>query len=193
MNRQSRQFEYMSLDDFEELLADKPADEKWELISGRVVRMMVGARWEHNRIIANLLTSLMSSLRAKGSSCRPFSETFYLKDHALDLAALPDVIVRCGSLDADATSLNDPVVLVEVVSKGSEQRDRWEKWGSYQHLGSLKHYVLVERDRIAIDVIDRMETGWFNRPRLEASADLLKLPAIDFEMSVAEVYRDVFA
>jgi hypothetical protein len=28
----------MSLDDFEELLPDKPADEKWELIGGRVVR-----------------------------------------------------------------------------------------------------------------------------------------------------------
>ena len=101
--------------------------------------------------------------------------------------------MRSGSLDAGATSLNDPVVLVEVVSKGSEQRDRLEKWGAYQHLVSLKHYVLVVRDRMAIDVIDRVEGGWFNRPRLETAADLLKLPAIDFEMSVAEVYRDVFA
>ncbi len=37
MNRISSQYEYMSLDDFEELLADKPADEKWELLGGRVV------------------------------------------------------------------------------------------------------------------------------------------------------------
>jgi hypothetical protein len=29
----------MSLDDFEELLADKPADEKWELLGGRVLRL----------------------------------------------------------------------------------------------------------------------------------------------------------
>ena len=46
VSRFSSQYEYMSLDDFEERLADKPADEKWELIGGRVVRMMVGARWE---------------------------------------------------------------------------------------------------------------------------------------------------
>ena len=38
VNRPSSQYEYMSLDDFEELLADKPADEKWELLGGRVVR-----------------------------------------------------------------------------------------------------------------------------------------------------------
>ena len=39
VNRLSSQYEYMSLDDFEELLADKPADEKWELLGGRVVRL----------------------------------------------------------------------------------------------------------------------------------------------------------
>ncbi len=31
------QFEYMSLDDFEELLLDKPENEKWELIGGRII------------------------------------------------------------------------------------------------------------------------------------------------------------
>jgi hypothetical protein len=51
----------MSLDDFEELLPDKPADEKWGLIGGRVVRMMVGARWEHNRI-----TRLLSPRLCRG-------------------------------------------------------------------------------------------------------------------------------
>lgn len=71
VNRPSSQYEYMSLDDFEELLADKPADEKWELISGRVVRMMVGARQEHNRICQNIATAMMTDLRRKGSDCRP--------------------------------------------------------------------------------------------------------------------------
>jgi hypothetical protein len=36
--------EWMSLDDFEEMLADKPAHAKWESINGRVIRGMVGAR-----------------------------------------------------------------------------------------------------------------------------------------------------
>ena len=53
MNRPALKAPLMSLDDFEELLADAPEDERWELISGRVVRMMVGARWEHNRIIVS--------------------------------------------------------------------------------------------------------------------------------------------
>ena len=132
MSRLSKRYEYMSLDDFEELLLDKPADEKWELIGGRVIRGMVGARWEHNRIVANILSTLMNGLRGKGSDCRPFAETFWLKQRFLDLAVFPDVMVRCGPLPPDAISLDDPVVLFEVLSKGSVQRDRLEKWALYQ-------------------------------------------------------------
>ena len=40
MSRLDDQYGYMDLDDFEELLPDKPRDEKWELIGGRVVKMM---------------------------------------------------------------------------------------------------------------------------------------------------------
>jgi Uma2 family endonuclease len=193
VNRPSSQYEYMSLDDFEELLPDKPADEKWELIGGRVVRMMVGARWEHKRIIQNLTVALMNEFRGRGSDCRPFDETFWLKERLLDLACFPDVMVRCGPLPPDATSIGDPVVLIEVVSKGSAQRDRWEKWGLYQRLPSLQHYVLVERDHLAVDVIDRVEGGFFERPRLDAIEKTLRLPAIEFQMTLAEIYRDVIA
>jgi len=193
VNRPSSQYEYMSLGDFEELLPDKPADEKWELIGGRVVRMMVGARWEHNYIIQNISAAMMTDFRRRESDCRPFSATFWLKERLLDLACFPDVMVRRGRLPPAATSIDDPIVLVEVVTKGSAQRDRWEKWGLYQRLPSLQHYVLVERDHLAVDVIDRVEGGFFERPRLGAIGDTLRLPAIEFEMSLAEIYRDVIA
>ena len=70
MNRPDEQFKPMSLDDVEELLADQPDGERWEPIAGRVVRMMVGARWEHNRIIGNLDFELRRKLQAVGSPCR---------------------------------------------------------------------------------------------------------------------------
>lgn len=184
-------FEYMSLDDFEEYLADKPANEKWELLGGRVVKMMVGARWEHNRIVQNITTAMMIDFRRRGSDCRPFAETFYLKQRFMDLAALPDVMVRCGPLDKEATSLSDPAVLVEVASSGTARRDRGEKWSLYKRLPSLQHYVIVARDEVAIDVLDRQGDGWLERPTLTNPSALLTLPAIGFEMPVAEVYRDV--
>lgn len=191
MNRPSSQYEYMSLDDFEELLADKPADEKWELIGGRVVRMMVGARWEHNYIIQNLSTGLRERLRASGSPCRTLVETFRLRDKPTESSTLPDVIVHCRPLEPGASALNDPTVLVEVMSEGSKARDRFEKWAIYQKLASLRHYALVERDRPHIEIFDRVGEVWSGVRILDGLEATLDLPAIGVSVPLAEIYRDV--
>ena len=70
MPNRAFKFETMSADDFEELILDMPADEKWELIGGRVIRSMFGARWEHKRIVQNITVAMMNDFRGKRSACR---------------------------------------------------------------------------------------------------------------------------
>lgn len=185
-------FRYMDLDDFEEYLADKPSDEKWELIGGRVVKMMVGARWTHHRLVQNINYVITDRLRRSGSDCRTFTETFWLKQRFLRLAVFPDVMVQCGPPDRDATAIDDPVVLFEVVSPGSEARDRFEKASLYRRLPALRHYVMVERDIPSVDIITRQgERAWLEEETVEGLEGVLRLPAIDIELPLAEIYRDV--
>lgn len=191
MSQRSDQYDYMDLDDFEELLADMPSDQRWELIGGRVVKMMVGARWQHNFIIQNVAFGLRERFRAQSSPCRTFTETFFLKSRKLNSAMLPDVIVRRGALDQNATSLDDPKVLVEVVSPGSEGRDRVEKWKVYRRLATLEHYVLIERDEAAVDVFDRAGEAWASRRTIEGLDATLELPAVQASLPLAEIFRDV--
>ena len=193
MSRLDDQYDYMDLDDFEELLADKPRDEKWELIGGRVVKMITGARWEHHFIIQNLNFALTGQLRGKGSACRVFTESFRLKERSFDSSVLPDVIVRRGPMLPGATSLNDPTVLVEVLSNGSVGRDRVEKWRVHQRLPSLQHYVLIERDKPVIEVFDRAGEAWFKERMIEGLDATLELSAIDVSIPLAEIYRDVLS
>jgi Uma2 family endonuclease len=185
--------EYMSFDDFEELLQDKPEDARWELINGRVIRGMVGAVFEHHAIIGNLDLAISNHLRENGRECRTYRETFYLKERMNDLSALPDLMVRCGPHPRGATSVDDPTILVEIVSPGSLNRDRLEKRIAYQALPSLQSYVLIERDQVMIDVYQRTPAGFVGAAPLQQLTDVLELPAIDFEMTVAEVYGDVFS
>ena len=191
MGNASANFEMMEFDDFEELLADKPRNERWELIGGRVVRMMVGARWEHGRIVQNISRQLGNQFEAAGSSCQVFTETFYMKSLRLDAAMLPDVMVVCRDLDPGATSTEDPVVLVEVLSAGTEARDRFEKWHVYQQLASLRHYVLVKRDRPHIEVFDRVEGTWSGLRVRDGLDATLELPAIEASLPLADIYRRV--
>lgn len=189
MSQRSDQYDYMDLDDFAELLADKPRDERWELIGGRVVKMMVGARWEHHLIIQNLAFGLRQ--RLTGTGYRVFTETFFMKSKAVESATLPDIMVRCGPLEAGATSFDDPKAVVEVVSLRSASRDRTETWKVYRKLASLDHYVIVERDQAAIDVLDRSGEAWASRRTLEGLDATLDLPTLGLSVPLAEIYRDV--
>ena len=182
MPNRTFKFETMSADDFEDLILDMPADERWELIGGRVVRGMVGARWEHHRLVQNISFALMQHFRAMNSTCRPYNETFWLKEKLLDLQVFPDVMVRCGPLEPGAVHLSDPVVIVEVLSPGTEARDRHEKWALYQKLDSVKHYVLVARDKASLDIF------WL---RDESLADSDNLPAP--EVIAQEIVDDLEA
>lgn len=183
----------MALDDFEELLVDRPHDEKWELIGGRVVRMVVGAPWEHHDIVHNLTVGLSNRLRERGSGCRVFAETFFMKSKALESATLPDLLVRCGSLPAGATSVDDPVVLIEVMSAGTAGRDRGEKWRVYRKLASLQHYVLVDRDEALVEVFDRQGEAWASLRTLEGLDAVLELPALALSIPLAEIDADVLS
>lgn len=193
MNLHRQRYETMSLDDFEELLADKPADEKWELIGGRVVRMMVGARWEHNYLIQNIAHGIRERLRARNSPCRTLAESFRVRHEAQDSSLLPDVIVHCRPLEPGASWLDDPTVLVEVLSEGSRARDRLEKWEINQRLPSLRHYILVERDKPHIEAFDRIGTTWSGLRLLDGLDAVLAIPAIEIDLPLAEIYRDVIS
>lgn len=105
----------------------------------------------------NVAAEMMNDFRRRGSSCRPYNETFWLKQNLLDLQVLPDVMVRCGPLEPGAAHLSDPVLIVEVLSPGTEARDRREKWAPYQKLDSVKHYVLVARDKAHAEIFSRGE------------------------------------
>ena len=193
MRDASREYDYLTLDEFEELLADKPRNERWELIGGRLVRMIVGARWEHGRIVQNISRHLDNGFEARGSSCQTFTETFYMKSRPLEAAMLPDVLVVCGDLEPGATSVDDPVVLFEVLSPGTEARDRFEKWGIYQQLASLRHYVLVARDRPHIEAFDRVDGIWSGFRVLDGLDATLELQALGASLPLADIYRRVIA
>ena len=127
----------------------------------------------------------------KRAALRNLPESAWLKERFQKLAAFPDVMVRCGPIEPDAPSVDDPMILIEVISPTSGSRDRGEKTPAYMRLGSARHICLIDRDRVRIDVFDRNEMGWAPRAPIETLDEAFELAAIEFSMPVAEIYRDV--
>ena len=193
MNRPAHQFTPMSLDDFDELLAEQPDDERWELINGRVIRMMVGARWEHNQIITNLNVALVNRFRADRRPCRTLVESFRMKLKAEHSSLLPDLMVYCTPLSAGATWMDTPTIIFEVLSEGTKRRDREDKWAVYQKLPSLRHYVLVDRDRPHVEIIDRGEEDWAGHRIADGLDARLALLSFGLDIPLSEIYADVLS
>ena len=176
----------------EYLAVDEASELKHEHVHGEIFAM-AGGTLEHSRITGNVARLLGNQLL--GKRCVVFNSDARVRVRATGLSTYPDVTVVCGSIERDpesASTLNNPVVLAEVLSSGTEAYDRGEKFAHYQRISSLREYVLVSSQGRRIDHYLRNDDGtWTLRP-VEAP-ETVRLPAIGCELSLDEVYADPFA
>ena len=114
---------------------------------GQVPESMAGGSRAHHRISLNIATFLNTAL--KGTDCAP-----YMADMRLRVAVgagrtetayfYPDVFVHCGPPPpAQSTEIEHPKLVIEVLSPGTEEFDRTEKFAAYASIASLAELVFV--------------------------------------------------
>jgi Uma2 family endonuclease len=142
-----------TIEDF--LAWERAQDDRWELLDGLVLAM-VGGTADHNTITLNVASALRAATR--GGPCRVFAESMKLVT-AVGVM-YPDVVVTCTEVAPKADHVDDPVLIVEVLSRSTQEIDRGRKWLAYQQLASLRQYVLVSQDEARVDVFLRQARGW---------------------------------
>lgn len=109
---------------------------------------MTGASVRHNVIALNLASALRNHLR--GTPCRALMEGVKLRLRKERSIFYPDVMVTCEArlleLDAEAQIVEEPLLVIEVLSPSTEGIDRREKLRAYRTLPSLKEYAPVGWD-----------------------------------------------
>jgi Uma2 family endonuclease len=168
----------------EYLEGEKHSLVKHEYVRGRVYAM-VGASRAHNRIALNIGYALDRHLR--GGSCSVFVSD--VKVRIADTFYYPDVLVTCSPSDTDPYFSSEPSLIVEVLSATTEASDRLDKRIAYQSLPSLTEYVLVSQDRREVEVYRRDGPAW--DLEVFVDPDTVRLESIDFELTLAEIYRDI--
>lgn len=166
------------------LEGERQSETRHEYVEG-VAYAMAGASVNHNQITANLLTRLMTHLR--GQNCRPFSSDLLVRT-GKNRYRYPDITVVCDDDFLDDYSTAAPVLLVEVLSKGTHQLDRQIKRLEYLQLPSLVEYVLVEQERVEIEVFRRSQ-GW--QPSYYYWGDMVELESVGLNLSVQDIYDRV--
>ncbi|MBC8143906.1 MAG: Uma2 family endonuclease [Armatimonadetes bacterium] len=172
---------------------DSRAREKYQLISGKVVKMP-GSSPEHNMIQADLQFEVTLILRGMGNSCEVIGsdQKVYV---AYRKVFYPDLIVVCGDPHFDhLNALRNPTAVFEVPSPSTERDDRTDKFADYQQIESLQHYILVDQDRVAVTHYEKLENGlWAILGTHTTLGDSLTLALRGGEVDVplAKIYRRI--
>ena len=81
---------------------------------------MTGGTIDHNRITLNVADALRQ--RLSDGNCEAFVNDMKVVTPAGDVM-YPDVVVACGDIPGKATLLEAPMVIVEVLSESTAERD----------------------------------------------------------------------
>jgi Uma2 family endonuclease len=175
---------------YEEYVAlERTSDEKHEFVAGQLFAMS-GAKRAHNLITVNVSTSLSAQLRDR--PCLVFSPDMRVRTRD-DVGAYPDVTATCGrpEFDASEEELQNPELIVEVLSDSMERYDRGAKFEHYQTIPSFQEYVLASSSKPRLEVFTRrLDGSWLLRAY--GPGEVAKLSSLGVELAVDEVYRKVF-
>lgn len=180
-----------SVDEY--LLLDRQADRKSEFLDGLIYEK-AGASIAHNLIATNVTAALHQQLADR--PCRVFQSDLRVKVADSGLYTYPDIVVACEPLvttDSHEDTIENPAVVIEILSSSTEPYDRGEKFVRYQRIPSLSHYLLVAQDRVKCDHYARVERGWLLRSYDDNRDGTVLLEDLGLELPLADVYANVKA
>jgi Uma2 family endonuclease len=170
---------------------DRKAEFKSEYYLGEMFAMG-GARWTHNRLVANLIATLHQQLRSR--PCQTLPSDMRVQVEAAGMYTYPDVLVVCGEpkfLDEKRDTLLNPTLIVEVLSPSSEVYDRGRKFEYYGSLESVSEYLLVSSERVRAELYTRQSDGRWLITAVSRLEDSLDLQSVGAHLALADLYERV--
>jgi Uma2 family endonuclease len=166
----------------EEYLAGELISEVKHEYEDGYVYAMAGTSKNHQSVASNVLGEIRQHL--KTTRCRPFGTDVKIK--VGNKFYYPDMMVVCEDKSNNPYYTDSPVLIVEVLSDSTRQRDKTLKKMAYQSLPSLQEYVLIEQDFVDVEVC-RRSAQWQSQHYL--LGDEVWFESIGFKLPVEEIYR----
>jgi Uma2 family endonuclease len=178
----------MTVEEYFAFTDTRPDNEKWELIDGEPI-LNASPSNLHQAIVFNLAALLGSIQHQKPQSWEAAPGVgVRMSDTSLPE---PDLFIRpAGTARREPYSreTRDVLVVFEIISPSTAERDlRWKRT-AYTSLPSLTHYIVIAQDAVDVVVFAR-ETGFAER-HYRSLADTLELPSLGISLPLSEIYRD---
>lgn len=169
------------------LAREESAEERSEFVGGYVYAM-AGGTDSHIQISFNLTRVISEKLRGK---CRAYQSEMKVWVERADAFYYPDVTVVCGEqkfFRGRRGAIENPTLLVEVLSEGTKEYDKNDKFFAYQKIESFREYLLVSQQKHAVQQYIRQPDGnWKIQASIGADSSVY-LESLDLEIPLRDVY-----
>ncbi len=177
----------MSIQEYLEF--EKLSMDKHEYYRGEIF-MMAGAMPRHNVVFKNVFREIASHL--KGKSCQPYGSDLRINIPENTLFTYPDISIICGDIvtsDYDDDTATQPTVLIEILSRNTRDYDRGSKFKLYRDIPTLKEYILIDSENISIEAFSINQNNHWELMEYKTLEGSLRIPAIDFQLPLVEIYE----
>lgn len=181
---------YYSLEEY--LALESRSEVRHEYFAGQI-KQMSGATRAHN-VVASNLNRLIAN-RLVDQPCEVYQADMRVKVSENGLHTYPDLVVACPPLGFETIlgleTLLNPVAIVEVLSPTTEAYDRGRKLARYQHIPSLREYILVAQDEPRVDHLQHLPDGNWNLSIHSGLERSFRIECIDCELSLSQIYAKI--
>lgn len=173
----------------EEYLAlEEKAEFRSEYDNGEIVAM-AGGSLNHQQITANLTVFLDTKIRKKGCRVLPSEMKIWVESN--NKFYYPDVTVICETpkfYNKRNDTIENPKLLIEVLSKVTEAKDRGEKFFAFQTLESLQEYVLVSQDKHLVETFTKQNDGSWRYLATIGIESEVYFESVGERLKISEIY-----
>lgn len=175
----------MSVADY--LRREKISPVRHEYIDGEV-HAMAGTSDNHARIAGNIFVAL--SIHLRDSPCEPFSGDIKVRVTS-KVYYYPDVLVAFEDAHENPYFRNKPILSVEVTSASTKHIDRREKLLFYLQIKSLREYVIIDQERMNVEVHRRRADGSWITYYFDEPDETVEFASVELTLPITEIYRRV--
>ena len=163
---------------------DDGTDTRYELVRGKVVAMAPPSA-RHSVIASKIAAALEASLKRP---CYVGTNAGVIRPDRDDTFYEADLVVSCTPLGADASTIPQPIVIMEVLSPTTAEHDRGGKLYDYRRIESVQEIALVASEQRHVEVWRRRGAKWEVEDLIgDATLDLETLGAA---VQFAAIYTD---
>ena len=177
----------------EYLSREEQSRELHEYYDGFITKLPM-ARGPHNIIVGNITTALNNAFFAKGKNYIVMGSQQLVYLPKLNFSLYPDVLTVADTpqyFDKNEVLLINPLIIIEVLSKGTSKYDRTLKFEEYKTLNSFEEYIIIDPNKCRIQTHFREEPHlWRDTSFIDLNGSLF-LKSVDCSIDMSAIYRNI--